>query len=194
MASSGLSEADADAILEKIVTFEDGSRYERLKPVTNFRKDDGVARILYFCRRASDESSQNEQGDETFIMKVKFQIPCAEMKEPLEGPNPETAAELHALKIFALKKRSSVPNLVAWKKKTQGINGLFPGGYLIITIMTLMPGNTLLDLGFWGLTSDEQETIRTAFIAALKDVWRDGFIPYDRGLRNILWDEETKHW
>ncbi|KAH6707921.1 hypothetical protein BKA61DRAFT_615956 [Leptodontidium sp. MPI-SDFR-AT-0119] len=192
MASSGLTEADADAILEKVVTFEDGSRYERLKPVTNFRKDDGVARILYLCRRASDELSQGESVDETFIMKVKFQVPCAEMKEPIEGPNSETAAELHALKTFASKKRSSVPNLMTWKKTTQGMNGLFPSGYLVITIMTLMPGVTLLDLGFWSLTSDEQEIIRAAFLKALKDIWRDGFVPYDRGLRNILWDKDTK--
>jgi hypothetical protein len=54
------------------------------------------------------------------------------------------------------------------KKTTQGMNGLFPSGYLVITIMTLMPGVTLLDLGFWSLTSDEQEIIRAAFLKALK--------------------------
>lgn len=48
------------------------------------------------------------------------------------------------------------------------MNGLFPSGYLVITIMTLMPGVTLLDLGFWSLTSDEQEIIRAAFLKALK--------------------------
>ncbi|KAH7323477.1 hypothetical protein BKA65DRAFT_598089 [Rhexocercosporidium sp. MPI-PUGE-AT-0058] len=192
MALSGLTEADADALLEKVVSFEDGSRYERLQPVTNFRKDDGVARILYLCRRKSEGSSQNEQGNEEYIMKVKVQVPCAEMKEPMEGPNLETAAELHALKTFASKKRSSVPHLVTWKKFAQDADGLFPGGYIVITIMTLMSGKTLLDLGFWGMTADEQESIRAAFLIVLKNIWRDGFVPYDRGLRNILWDREAK--
>ena len=73
MTSLEFTEDDADAILEKVVTFEDGSQYERLKPMTNFRKDDGVARILYRCRRVSHESRQNEQVDETFVMKVKVQ-------------------------------------------------------------------------------------------------------------------------
>lgn len=70
MASRGLTEGNADALLEKIVTFEDGSRYERLKPMTNFRKDDGEARIVYQCRRVLDES---QQVYEAFVMKVKVQ-------------------------------------------------------------------------------------------------------------------------
>ncbi|PVH83661.1 hypothetical protein DL98DRAFT_569424 [Cadophora sp. DSE1049] len=192
MAPSGLSEADADAVLDKVVTFPDGSRYERLESMTNFRKDDGIARILYRCRRKSDGLSQTKQVVETFVMKVKFQVPCAEIREPLEGPNIETAAELHALKSFALRKQGSVPHLVTWKRTAQGAAGLFPGGYLVITVMTLMPGKTLLDLGFWSLTSDEQDMIRAAFLTTLKDIWCDGFVPYDRALRNILWSKETK--
>ncbi|KAH7407468.1 hypothetical protein BKA64DRAFT_721277 [Cadophora sp. MPI-SDFR-AT-0126] len=192
MAPSGLSEAGADAILEKVVTFPDGLHYERLEPMTNFRRDNGIARILYRCRRKLDASSQIEQVDETFVMKVKFQVPCEAIREPVDGPNLETVAELHALETFALRKRASVPHLVTWKQMAQGPEGLLPGGYLVITIMTLMPGKTLLDLGFWSLTSDEQDTIRDAFLTTLKDVWRDGFVPYDRALRNILWSRETK--
>jgi len=39
-------------------------------------------------------------------------VPSAEIKEPVEGPNQETAEELHALKTFALRKQGSVPHLV----------------------------------------------------------------------------------
>lgn len=70
----GLTEDDADALLEKVVTFKDGSRYERLKPMTNFRKDEGEARIVYRCRRVSYDSQQVE---ETFVMKVKVQYVLA---------------------------------------------------------------------------------------------------------------------
>ncbi|KAL2065206.1 hypothetical protein VTL71DRAFT_2875 [Oculimacula yallundae] len=190
MDSIGLTVADADAFLDKVQVFDDGSRYERLEPMTNFRKDDGVARILYLCRREPDNASKTVQN-EMFVMKVKVQVPSINVKEPVEGPNTETAAELHALETFAKKERKSVPQLVTWKKLAQGKNGLLPGGYLIITVMTLMPGKSLLDLSFWSLASDVQESIRAAFMVTLKDIWLDGFIPYDRGLRNILWNGDT---
>ena len=73
MAPSGLSEKDADAILDKVVTFPDGSRYERLEPMTNFRKDEGIARILYCCRREPHLLAPNDKADEIFVMKIKFQ-------------------------------------------------------------------------------------------------------------------------
>jgi hypothetical protein len=47
MALPTLTEEYADTILEKIVSFEDGSKYERLKPMTNFRKDD---RYVYLVK------------------------------------------------------------------------------------------------------------------------------------------------
>ncbi|KAK0100931.1 hypothetical protein ONS95_007374 [Cadophora gregata] len=178
--------------LDTVVTFPDGSRYERLEPITNFRKDDDTARILYRCRRRADGLLQSEGCDDIYVMKVKFQVPSVEFKEAVEGPNPETLAELHALEAFATRKQGSVPHLVAWKETTQGTGGLFPGGYLVITVMTLMPGKTLLELGFWSLKSDEQDTIRNAFLTTLNDIWRCGFVPYDRALRNILWEKETK--
>ncbi|CZT13531.1 uncharacterized protein RAG0_17028 [Rhynchosporium agropyri] len=194
MTSLGLTVADADGILDKVQVFDDGSRYERLRPITDFRKDIGVARILYLCRRDPNDlnSTEDEEAEETLVMKVKVQVPCAEMKDLIDGPNTETAAELHALKTLALKERKSVPQLVKWKKQSQGTHSLFPGGYLVITIMTLMPGKTLLDLGFWSLPLEVQTLIRTAFLATLREIWSEGFAPYDRGLRNILWDEETR--
>lgn len=70
--SRGLTEADADKLLDKVVEFDDGQRFERLKPMTNFRKDDGVARILYRCRRVPDSAAESEEG-EMFVMKVKVQ-------------------------------------------------------------------------------------------------------------------------
>ena len=73
MAPSGLSEKDADAILDKVVTFPDGSRYERLEPMTNFRKDEGIARILYCCRREPHLLAPNDKADEIFVMKIKLQ-------------------------------------------------------------------------------------------------------------------------
>lgn len=77
-------------------------------------------------------------------------------------------AELKALQTFADKQRMHVPHLITWKRVTQGPNELFPGGYIAFTIMTLMPGKDLLDLGFWSMPVDEQGEIRAAFKAALK--------------------------
>ncbi|XMA14634.1 hypothetical protein WAI453_007425 [Rhynchosporium graminicola] len=138
MTSLGLTVADADGILDKVQVFDDGSRYERLRPITDFRKDIGVARILYLCRRDPNgvNSTEDEEAEETLVMKVKVQVPCAEMKDPIDGPNTETAAEL--------------------------------------------------------LESAIRSTdIDTDCVFANTEIWSEGFAPYDRGLRNILWDEET---
>nr|POE63436.1 hypothetical protein CFP56_04339 [Quercus suber] len=194
----GLTESRAHEILKPVIQFEDGWGYERVQAMTNFRKDDGEARILYTCKRVSQSPSQSDQSsvDESFVMKVKVQVPSllpGGQKEPLFGPSEQSLAELKALQTFRDKQRSSVPHLISWKRITQGADSLFPGGYIAFTVMTLMPGDTLLDLGFWSnMSVSEQEEIRIAFIATLKDVWRDGFEPYDCALRNILWKRETK--
>lgn len=70
MATTGLTEADADTFLLKVVVFENGERFERIKAITNFRKDVGVARILFLCRRVGEG---DEEGGERFVMKVKVQ-------------------------------------------------------------------------------------------------------------------------
>ena len=58
--------------------------------------------------------------------------------------------------------------IIQGKQAAQGADSLFPGGYIVITVMTLMPGKTLLDLGFWSLTLDEQNAIRAAFLTTLR--------------------------
>lgn len=39
---------------------------------------------------------------------------------------------------------------------------------MVSTVMTLMPGETLLELGFWSLGEDVQNVIRGKFLVALK--------------------------
>lgn len=68
--------------LEKAVLFPDGTSYELLKPLTNFRScHDGTpaeARIVFTCRRTDQNSVQQRHqngdlGEDQFVMKVKVQ-------------------------------------------------------------------------------------------------------------------------
>ena len=63
---------------------------------------------------------------------------------------------------------------------------------MIYTIMTLMPGQGLLDFGFWGTTEDEREKIRGIFMKKLREIRALGIAPFDCALRNILWDSEKQ--
>lgn len=177
--------------LERIVEFPDGTRFERLAAITDFRKDPGEARILYLCRRKDPSTDLSNREGETFVMKIKAQWPGPQNIHH-DGPSPLTNAELKSLQLFRDQRVESVPHLVTWKKAVQPYHGVFPGGYVIYTIMTLMPGKTLWDLPFWGLPDEKREEIRLIFMKKLREVRALGIAPYDCALRNMLWDEETQ--
>lgn len=88
--------------------------------------------------------------------------------EAVLGPSEHTLAELQALKVFTNTKAPSLPHLVAWKRGIQGADGLLPGGYIVYTVMTLMPGQNLKDLGFWSMPEALQQEIRDAFLPVIK--------------------------
>ena len=88
--------------------------------------------------------------------------------KPLPGPSETTAAEWEALSKFREAQLEGVPHLVAKKCSVQPANGHFPGGYVAYTVMTLMPGQDLMDTKFWSLDDETKEIIREAFVALLK--------------------------
>lgn len=88
--------------------------------------------------------------------------------EPLPGPSEYTAAEYQALGTFGERAMPSLPHLVGFKKTTQGSEGALSGGYIVYTMMTLMPGRDLLDLKFWSMSESDRSAIRLAFISLLK--------------------------
>jgi hypothetical protein len=76
----GLTLDDADRLLEPIVDFPgEGFLFERLRPITNFRKDDTEARVLYICRRIKSDDveandiSQEDGKDDLYVLKCKVQ-------------------------------------------------------------------------------------------------------------------------
>jgi hypothetical protein len=177
--------------LDKIIRFPDGSQFQRLHAISDFRKDPGEARILYECRRIDPSSTNGDgQGDQTYILKVKAQWPGPQDLVHA-GPSPLTAAELKALQLFRDNKIEGVPHLVTWTKGVQNENGAHPGGYLICTIMTKVPGDTLWNLGYWSMSDTERAVIQKAFLARLRDIRALGIAPYDCALRNVLWDREN---
>ena len=88
--------------------------------------------------------------------------------EPIPGPNEHTVDELKALKAFADSASPGLPHLVAWQKYSQGSDGPLPGGYISCMLMTIVPGENLLDLGFWSMTFEQQQEIRDTFLVVLK--------------------------
>lgn len=189
-----------EMFLDRIVSFPNGSTYERLRPITDYRRDPGEARILFTCRQQSDHGSgssmTNADDDRELIMKVKIQVPPRPASDdptiPLSGPSEMTRAELKALRIFRERGIERVPHLVATTCKTQGPNGPFPNGYISYTIMTKMPGENLMDFKFWSQSEQLQDEIRSAFLLTLKEVWRQGIAPYDTALRNVIWEPRKK--
>jgi len=154
-----------DSFLAKTIDFN-GTQYERLEPITDFRRDPCEARILYTCRMIG------QQNDKQYILKVKVQVPprpaSDDPSEPLSGPSETTSAELEALQTFQENDTEGVPHLVAHKCELQGPQGPFPNGYISYSIMTKMPGQDLMALKFWSLEEEEREERRRAFLEVLK--------------------------
>jgi hypothetical protein len=76
----GLTLEDADRLLEPIVDFpEVGALFERIRPLTDFRKDDDCARVLYVCRRIKADGlevkgeNQEDGTDDLYVLKCKVQ-------------------------------------------------------------------------------------------------------------------------
>lgn len=187
--ANGAPSGNPEDFLAEIVDFPDGSRFERLPAITDFRKDPGEARILYECRRLGADGSEDD--GKGYIMKVKAQWPGPQNLIHA-GPSPFTSAELKVLQLFRDHKVDGVPHLVTWKRAIQGKDGVHPGGYVIYTVMTKVPGKTLWDLGYWSLSDDERLVMQKAFLSRLKEVRAWGIAPYDCALRNVLWDQETQ--
>ena len=178
--------------LEQQVEFPDGSVFERLRPITDLRKDPGEGRILYICKRIKGPGSSVESDqDDELVMKIKAQWPGPQ-NVMHAGPSPYTTAELQALQKFTDLGISNVPHLKTWKKTTQPHDGIYPGGYLIYVIMTKLPGTTLWDIGYFGIKDEERDEIKPRFMKKLQEIRQLGIQPYDCALRNILWDRESK--
>ncbi|KAF2210315.1 hypothetical protein CERZMDRAFT_121797 [Cercospora zeae-maydis SCOH1-5] len=203
MGDQGLTVQDADALLDSVVDFPNiSARFERVRPITNFRKDDSEARILYICRKLphaegklSNDNLTVEGKEERYVLKCKVQAPSVlanGLTTPIPGPSDHTKAEQEALQRFADTQSPGLPHLLATKLDTQNEKGPMPGGYISYTVMTLMPGKDLMEAKFWSMPEAQQNQIRDAFRGVIKHVWTLGMEPYDCALRNILWEQETK--
>ncbi|KAL2217031.1 hypothetical protein M432DRAFT_620120 [Thermoascus aurantiacus ATCC 26904] len=71
-----------------------------------------------------------------------------------------------------------------------GICGV-PGGYIAYTLMNRLPGVSLHDR-FWTLEHEGRDDVREAFKRAYIDCVNCGVVSYDRGVHNLLWDQETR--
>lgn len=189
--SNNAPSGNPEDFLNDVIEFPDGSRFERLHAITDFRKDPGEARILYECRRVDASDAADDHQDQTYIMKVKAQWPGPQDLQHA-GPSPFTAAELKVLQLFRDHKVEGVPHLVTWTKGAQNEHGVHPGGYLVCVVMTKMRGDTLWNLGYWSMLDSERAVIQAAFLSKLKEARALGIAPYDCALRNVLWDGETQ--
>jgi hypothetical protein len=174
--------------LEEILTFPDGTSYQRLEPITDFRQCHGVTpperRILFRCRRVTspeEPSSADESKGGESILKVKVQIPDYQSTTTANNgqtsqtpttsippPSAPTSHELKALTIFRDSRTPSGPHLIAFSHVPQGSGGPLPEeGYISCTVMSKISGKSLFELGYWSLTSEEREEIQRGFLEAL---------------------------
>ena len=191
---NGVAAGNPDDFVDKILTFPDSNTYERIRPITDLRKDPGEGRILYICNRQPPDAelgSISHSAMEKLVLKVKAQWPGPQ-NLIYDGPSPMTSAELNALQKFRDESISHVPHLLTWKKATQGPNGIHPGGYIVYTVMTRVPGASLWDLGYWSMEFSKRAEIQQIFLKKLREIRELGIAPYDCALRNVLWDEQSK--
>ncbi|OQO01092.1 hypothetical protein B0A48_13335 [Cryoendolithus antarcticus] len=179
------------SFLPSVVAFEDGLAFERLQPITDFRVNhDGhpaESRILYLCQKISPSR------DEIAVLKVKVQIPdtALSVTPPARGPSDTSIAEIKALQMFSKADTPFGPHLIATKTVADP-NPLLPNGYITYTVMSRLPGPSLLALGYWSMPTEKRQIIQHHFLAALKGIRTVGIEPGDKGLRNILWDEASQ--
>jgi hypothetical protein len=160
--------------LDQTIKFIDGTSFERLDPITDFRQCHGVIpperRILYRCRRLTSSPAPHREDQEQYILKIKVQLP------DIPDPCPETSHssysdatehELSALRIFRDAGTEYGPRLVAFDTLRQSEDGLLPDGYISCTIMTTIPGKSLFDLGYWSLEPEDRAEIQQKFLEAL---------------------------
>ncbi|KAM0716919.1 hypothetical protein Q7P37_006771 [Cladosporium fusiforme] len=181
--------------LPQTIHFSTGDSFERLESITDFRQCHGTippeSRILYRCRRLASPSpstpkpgittrssklrtgDENENEKRIYILKIKVQIPdrningTAQTDPPPSGPSSTTRHETHALQIFHDARSPYGPNLIASETFSQPRSGLLPGGYISYTVMTLVPGRSLYELGYWSLAPEQRQEIQEEFIATL---------------------------
>ncbi|KAI1622359.1 hypothetical protein EDD37DRAFT_470201 [Exophiala viscosa] len=183
--------------IDRVVEFLEGVSYEIIRPLTTFRHcHDGrpaEARMVFTCRHfAHGNASPGE-----YVMKVKVRVPDR-VQEASDEAEPEssttTRAELKALTRFHEANTTYAPHLVHFKKGVQGAKGPLPGGYITYTILTQMPGDSLHNLYYWGMSDEERQEIVQEFLIALRSIYALGIEPVDCALRNVLWEPETKRW
>lgn len=58
-------------------------------------------------------------------------------------------------------------------------------------VMTKFPGRSLFTR-FWSMPPQERAEIVPRAVAALRSIYGLGVEPIDRGLRNVMWDAETR--
>ena len=176
--------------LDKTLTFPDGTSYQRLEPITDFRQCHGVTpperRILFRCRRVASsegasstpENSPNESKEyDECILKIKVQIPDdpndSQASTPSETtppppPSLDTAHELKALTTFHDSQTPFAPRLIAFSHAPQDSAGPLPQeGYISSTVMSKIAGKSLFELGYWSMSSDDREEIQRGFLEAL---------------------------
>ncbi|OXV08266.1 hypothetical protein Egran_03972 [Elaphomyces granulatus] len=157
------------------------------------------AHALFLCR---DAANTNEQA----LMRIHVQIPRAgsefelpeeRARQASEEVNWLNKSELHALELSTAHCCEYLPILLGFRKGRQETTGLLPGGYISYLLMTNMPGirlgtNVEEDSLFWSLPRTERDEIREAFKVAYRDVLTIGICPEFPGLKNLLWEKQSK--
>ncbi|KAJ5920092.1 hypothetical protein N7516_010950 [Penicillium verrucosum] len=115
-------------------------------------------------------------------------------------PSPETQQnspppELDAYKYLTAKHSRNTPKLLAYKRRTQLIEGPVPGGHVTWIVWEKVPGKCLgcprYAFVYWDMPSDERKRVREAFLQEFPTIWEMGYFPFRPSPASMIWDNNT---
>ncbi|KAH4066842.1 hypothetical protein HBH50_143790 [Parastagonospora nodorum] len=114
---------------------------------------------------------------------------------PVEKPHEYTLNEVQALRKLGDKQCTHSPHLLGvvgdWLPSGLDKQGM-ENGFVVFILMTKVSGEPLTYEKMQSKTCKERDIVRAALKKAAMALLKLGFSLHDRGMRNIMWDEENK--
>ncbi|KAN0086851.1 hypothetical protein V8E54_000539 [Elaphomyces granulatus] len=159
------------------------------------------AHALFLCQNTNEQALMR--------IHVHFERPEERARQGSKEVTWLNKSELHAnaLELSTAHCCEYLPTLLGFRKRSQETTTsyrLLPGGYISYLVMTNMPGIRLganvkeEDSLFWSLRlapsryRAECDEIRGAFKVAYRDLLTIGIVPEFPGLKNHLWEKQSK--
>ncbi|KAH3911336.1 hypothetical protein HBH56_133530 [Parastagonospora nodorum] len=148
----------------------------------------------YYCEQLSeDDTAETHQCMHDSIQYFEA-LRCI-ATNPVEKPHEYTLNEVQALRKLGDKQCTHTPHLLGvvgdWLPSGLDEQGM-ENGFVVFILMTKVSGEPLTYEKMQSKTCKERDIVRAALKKAAMALLKLGFSLHDRGMRNIMWDEENK--